>query len=974
MGLTMPDPITAGLSISIAARIIPWVFLKVAGSLWEEDVIQRATKRLGSQFPTMRRELRKTVKTWISDEDVIGAVRATKVGGARAEVADPVVDAFLHHSTIPGLTREAAERIIAAFWAALEQEASIEKFGPWRQENIIRHEAKCIREDIRKEGQKTRALIEAQRPLLQTVGEPQGEDGHWDQRIDDANRFLKERRIQSALATYLQILDDSSEGLCPPRIRYRLNANIGICHIALGNWRKACVHFEKASDIAPEEPLPHWQLGQIRLHDGDIDAAIKHAEAAIAQHNTSVHGWLVKAQAEPTLDFDSLPLVVRESPEFWIVRAHRAFDEEQFIQVEEFAREALGRSHRTPENLVDVSEFLCLAHSGLPVSHMPATIRKDIVRLTSEAIGGFEHNEYPSLAVRALTLRGIALIEEDSDAAYEDFDVAARLGPEDIGPKVGQADVLFRARDYSAALFVLRAVPVDCGDVRVHALRSRIMVHMEPTNPEIEAEIQRGIRALETGVGPPGFLLDLADIATRAELFGLASHILSGVDPESAGAGLSVLRARMAAAEGEFELAEQAYIDASTRAAAVERRDILIEFAGFLSSRDLHGRAADALATAGAIDGPDRLRKFFAAELIQAGQWTQLHELIDGARSEEHLPNWALDGAALLALQRDDLSAARTFLTEMLSRGVDDGSVSVNLAYALLRMGALDEAISILDSLLDNQKLSDVTYANAAKLYFRAECYDAAIRTAYVGWRRHPFHPELESILLNISLQIPDDLSITADPDIVAADTWVRLEDIRGATEVSYFITSDEVIPGRSQEVSANSPTAALLLGKRINDTVVLQPEGIDPVTYRVREIRTAIARTIQEALQRVGTRIDGNQSFIQSVRIDTPDSVRFLAPILSTVYQSQTAREWATTLYHERKLPLALFAKLAGVSIRSAYGHLTTDREELLHTESGSQDSLNKCIAGSAKCTGDSSVGDRAIHIARIEATSGAL
>lgn len=941
----MPDSITAGLSLSLAARLIPSAFLKVGRSLWEKDVIQRATKQLEIQFPTMRRGLRETVKNWISDDGVIDAVRTTKVGGARAEVTEAVVDAFLHHSTIPSLTREAAERFIAAFWSALEQEASIEKTGPWRQENISRHEAKLIREEIRNEGQKTRALIEAQQPLLQTDIEPQGEDGHWDQRIDDANRFLKERKMHSALASYEQILDDSSERPCPPRIRYRLHANIGICHIALGDWQKACLHFLQASDIAPEEPLPHWQLGQIRLHDGDIDAAIGHAEAAIAQDNTNPHSWLVKAQAEPTLDFDSLPTVIRETPEFWIVKAHRAFDEEQYTQVEEFAREALRRSHRSPEQLVDVSELLCLAYDGLPVSQVPTTIRNDIVRLTSEAIEKFEYNEYPSLAVRTLTLRGTALIDEKPDAAYDDFVVAARLEPEGIGPKVGQADVLIRAKDYSGALFVLRAVPVDCGDVRVHALRARIMVRMDPTNPEIEAEILRGMRAVETGMGPPGFLLDLADIATRAELVGIANRIVSRVDMESAPAGLSVIQARMAVSEGEFELAEQAYGAASARAAAGERRDILVEFAGFLSSRSLHGRAAVALAKADTIDGPDRIRKFFAFELSQAGQWTQLQELLDRVRSEGDLPDWALDAASVLALRRDDLGGARAYLTEMLSRGVDSASVSIRLAYALLRMGEPEEATSILDLLLDKEHLSDSTYVDAAKLYFRAGRYEAAIRTAYIGWRRHPFHPELESILLSISLQVPDDLPITADMDIVAADTWVRLEDVRGATEVSYFITSDEAIPGRSQEVSANSPTAALLIGKRINDTVVLQPRGIDPVTYRVRQIRTAVAQTIHEALQRVGTRVDADQGIIQSVRIDTPDSVRFLAPILSTLYQSQTAREWAIALYHERRLPLALFSKLAGVSIRTAYEHLTSTREELLHTELGSPNSLRNAL-----------------------------
>ena len=939
----MADPITVGVSTSVAVRLIPTALLATGKSLWHRDVIQRATTQLELQFPRMRRELRETVKNWISDDAVIDSVRTLKVGGARIDVTETIVDAFLAHSTISGLTREAAERFIVAFWSALEQEASKEESGPWRQENIIRHEAESIRQEIGREGQRTRAaLLETQRLLLQAVFESEDEDRRWDRRIDDANRLLGERKIRSALSAYEQILDDSSGKTCPARIRYRLHANIGTCHMSLGRWPKAGTHFQRALDAVPDEALPHWQLGQIRLHEGDTDAAIEHAEAAIALDRADVHGWLIKAQAQPNLELDDLPSAVCDTAEFWILRAQRAFENAQFPQMDQFARKALGASHRSAEQLVNVAELLFLAHSGLPLSHIPVTVREDIVRLTSEALDKLDYHEYPNLAARALTVRGNALINDAHDAAYDDFVTAIGLRPDDIGPKVGQADVLLRMEDYSAALFALRTVPVDCGDVRVHALRARIMVHMEPTNPEIEAEIMRGVDALTAGGGPAGFLLDLADIATRAQLVGVSNRILSGVDAEAAPAVVSVFRARIAVTEDEFDLAEQAYDVALSRAAPAEQRDILIEFAGFLSFRGLHQRAADALRLAGVIDGPDRLREFFAIELIQSGQWKRLQELVEQARSDDGLPDWALDAAAMLALRRDDLVSARAYLTEMLSRGVSDSSVSIRLAYALLRMGEPEEAVSTLDELFEEEQLDGSIHADAAKLYFQAGHYEAAIRTAYLGWRRDPSHPELELILIGTTLQAPDDLPITSDPDVVAVDTWVRLQDIDGTAETSYFITKDQPLPGRSDEITADSAAAKLLLGKKVNDTVVLQPRGIDPVEYRVREIRTAVVRTVQDGLQRVGTTISDDQPIIQSIRVGTPDSVRFLAPVLSTLYKGQASKEWARKLYHERRLPLARFATLAGVSIRKAYAYLTSAHDEVLFTDSGQPNFLH--------------------------------
>ena len=935
------------IGIAGVTRIVSSALLRLGVSLRTTDPVRRATKRLTSDSRMMRRPLRLTIKRWVSDDDVIHAIHNTQLGGVRATTTDAIVDAFVRHSAIPGLTRDAAVRFIEKFWILLEQEAAKEDSGSRRQENITRYEARRTRAETRRIG----TLIENAIPSLRSVVTQEDGDQRWDQRIDDANRFLTDRKIRSALAVYEQILSDAKAQGFPPRIRYRLHANIGSCHFALDHLQRALTHFDIARDSAPDEALPLWQMGQIHLQQGEPAAALKYAEEAIARDPENVQAWIVALHARDSTDCADVPSHVRDTAEFSLTCAHKALGRGESKKMIGLARRALEKSDRSPEQLVAIAEILVLGSSGPLVAPLPETIRRDVVRLTSEAIDSLPPGELPHFEARALTVKGHALIDFDLTAARQSFEQAFELAPRAVGPRLGLADAFLRAEEYFEALFVLRDLPAESADIRVHVLRARAMACQDPGSAEIETAIRRAMDLVGDDLRGAGFLLDLADTATRAELPDLTDTILAALEFDSIPAVVSLMQARVAMLRGDTQAAHDLYDRAVDAAPTGNRTAIQTEFAGFLASQGHHDLAVDHLRATDPDQRSDDVRGFYARELMQAGEWTELEDFIGRIGGSEDLPDWALDTASMLALRRDDLASARTFLVKLLSRGRDSGSVSIRLAYALIRMGELDEAIAALD-LWCSESFDASMSADAAKLYYHAQEYDAAVRIAYRGWRVDPTDAELEQLLVSLVFRSPTGLPSTTDPHEVTTDSWVRLEEVSGDAEVSYSLTSEVPIPGRVDEIASDSPEAALLLGKRVNDTVTLPPIGIDPVVYRVREIRSNIVGLAQSILRRVGTRLHSGHQAVQSIRIGSPDSVTFLAPVIAKLYKDEASREYARRLYHERRLPLAIFSKLANISMRQAYDYLTSAQDESLHVELGTAPSVATAlqVASSAR------------------------
>jgi tetratricopeptide (TPR) repeat protein len=936
------EPLSLSVAVPLAARTLHPVLLSVGKALLDQGPVLRAIQKTEADYPSLRGGLGESLRAWLSDDTVRNSIQAVQTGGPQVEVNEQLLDAFSRHSAMGEVPRDAAERFLARFLIHLAQEAAQEETGPWRLENITRYEHDQTRSVL---GDRLGALSAQFTDLQGYVSEvfaaqPSGrERSRWNDRINEAKRLSDAGRIRTALHAFEQILREAEGENVEAPIRYRLHLNIGACLVGLDRWDSARNHFEFALDASPGDPLALAHLGQVDLFGGDPETAVTRARAAIAGDPECSVAWLVLLQSVPETEVLDVPEKVRSKSQFALGQAHAALTRGDVSAAEEAATRALQASDRSSYELIEIAQILHVCDAFARGPHDESK-RSTVVRLTTEALENMDEAERPSLAARARTLRGVSAIDTDPTGARKDLQRAVELAPGKASPRVGLAHALLTSEDPEAALFVLGDIPPDQLDSRAHAVHARAMLAAGRPRERVEEAVLAARDQLRTGLIDSSHLrLDLIETAVRAKLLGTAEQLLDEVgqaDPLA----VHVLRARVAVTRVDVDEAEEHYRKALEFAENQDARDIGYEYASFLASEGRTGDAADAFRDAGAENAPPRIQERFAATLISASRWEELQGLLDRVGRAGPLPSWGLEAASMLALRRDDLPRAKAYLEQMIGKGIAAPEASIRLAYALLRMGQAGAACEVLDS-IDHSELTSAALADVAKLYGQGGQPDSAIRAAYHAWRRDPSNPEREALLAGMVFMTSAETRVTTDPLEVAPDTWVLLTAVDGSDDAEFFITTDEPIPGRRHEIRSDSQEAGVLLGRRLNEVVVLRPEDVQPIEFRIREIRTVYVRAAQEAASHIQTRIAQNPLPLQSVRLGEPDSVAFLAPMISVLYRGERSSKGILQLYHQGRIPLALLAETQGVALRQAYIRMTMGGDGPLWAEFGSAESM---------------------------------
>lgn len=912
-------------------------------ALLTTEPTQRAIRTVTDLYPTIRKSLSKALRRWLSDDDVLEALVAVTTGSEPADVTTAMVDALLHHCDhykITDFQREEAERIVAEFWHQFAVEITKSDTALHRLETIVRYEGAKTRDLIRRTSPST-YLSPPPAHVVQrdAAGSSDAEHQQWHDQVDNANRLLDARKVRSALTTYRQILEDLTHIGSISSISFRLHANIGTCLLLLGEWEQAEVHFKKARDFAPDKALPLCQLAQVELRRGRHTEASYYAEEAITRDPEDTSAWLIRLQSDPPPDLGTVPTHVRNEAIYHMIRARRAFDRGDYPNAIQLASEALAKSDRSVMELIDIAEMLYVADSARTASDSGQLVREDVADLCSEAIDLIEFTEWPQLAARALTLRGTCRAADAISDAKADLASAMALAPHQVGPHVAFADLLLGEGKYDQALSILQRVPSSISDFRVHLLRARILTYRDPKDGEIERELRTVLPLLPSGTRISPFLLDLADVATRARLPTLATELLAELPEEIESPPVRALRARLAAVRGDGDVASLEYRAALAEAGAEESPFIACEFAAFLAAAGSHDEAADILSDVSFVEAPVELHPMYAEVLIRGKRWVPLAKLILHHETATSLPAWVLDAASILALQRDDLAGAEEYLATMKAHGSARVVATIRLAYTLLRADRASDALCELSE-LGASELTPDQHESVVRLYFHAGAFEDAAQAAYRSWRIAPTRRS-ETILVMVFLSSPSNLTIFQDLERVAADTSVRLQDVEGQEEVSFTITNDPPLPGQHDEIQMGSGETKPLLGKTVDDLVTLRPEDFDPVEYRIIEIKPALVTAAQRAMQRMATHPGGDERALQTLRLGQPESVRFFTSAISMLHRREALNRELFRVYHAHRCPLGLLAERAGVSVRDVYLHLNLTEGEACYVESGSTESL---------------------------------
>ena len=755
---------------------------------------------------------------------------------------------------------------------------------------------------------------------------PFGDDSVWDKRIDQAKDFFKSGEFSRAHGLLQTTLDEALDRLVDnTRILYRLHINLAICSFASEALEDAESWLRKALQNQPMDDLAEALLARVSLARGEIEAAKRKATSILERNSTQSQAWIViiHTSAEAIAPSD-LPAELREDSNVLLALSEHYRIRGDVVKAMSIARDASQHATANAPSCVSVAETL-LYLGTQPTGTVPVPQDLKLIgNLLQTAIHLIGIVEQSSLLSRAFCARlGLRLIVGDIDGAERDGQRAYRADSTRNEAADMWARALGEGGDATRALFVLEQHESRLEDPRMLALRARLLAEIGGRDSEVERLMRSAMELLSDADDDQRVLFDLADLASKLGASELAEEALGRLQQDTPKHQMSLVLARISRAKGKLSDALGNYAEAFSDAPNNRRIPIAYEYASAAYSLDSYSDTVAILEGVDVDKAPDGIKRIYVYSLIALGRWDKVSAFLQRMASTGDLfAEWALDAASVVALRRDDLEGAAQHLTRLLSQ-TNEGKAEVEsrLAHTLFRMGRSEEAVTLAHRSCAREDVTGVIRFDMAKLFFHAGEYDAAIHTAFAALRELPSSAEVDAVYVNIFGTSPEDIPSKAQVSRVDVDTWVRLRGDDGS-EAKYWIFGDDVKVRSHNELLASSVQGSMLAGRRVGESVPLQPGSVDPMGFRVVEIVSIWAQAFREALRRASTRVSVEQNPIQSIRIGDPPSVKFMSTVTGMLHRSREAQAKVDRLYAEGRVPLAVLGHPARRTCRESYYH----------------------------------------------------
>ena len=411
---------------------------------------------------------------------------------------------------------------------------------------------------------------------------------------------------------------------------------------------------------------------------------------------------------------------------------------------------------------------------------------------------------------------------------------------------------------------------------------------------------------------------------------------------------MSLLHARLAVQLGDLEAANSFFREAVDEAEGENRNQLRVEFGAALYRQGELDAGIEQFELAGADRGDEDARHRFARALYAKGELTRAFALLEAAERDGIGSYWALELGALIAHRRNDPATEERYLERMLVLKPQDVSTALRLGAALLRQGKRERLSALLPDLRMRSDLAGWQMVQTAELHLEAGESEHALPLVYRAVRLEADDPSIQLAFINIFLHREGD-ERGLDPDLVGPNTYTRLEGPHG-DKPSYLILREGPTDIRRDEFLVTDPRVAELLGKRVDDVIVLWPGTSREASYRVVEIKHAIVHAFQDMMAHFGHRHPENTA-IQQFHVGPEPTRDDFAFLFDSLEQSKERGEAVMAMYRTQQMPLGFIAHLLGKKLPDVYAAFSGLRGELLHVEFPDLAALREAVelAGSA-------------------------
>lgn len=737
-------------------------------------------------------------------------------------------------------------------------------------------------------------------------------DERFMRQLDLSKRLLAEEKAAAVLSV-LSILDADLKGQdADPSIRYRAAQHRAAALIQLGRPSEALSAARMALDFDAQGIHALRIAAHAAAEAGDLQLAKTFADRALASDPNDPDVWAMRAQIFAMCDTtpENPPGSIAETEAYQFALAQVAATAGDWPRVEEITAALLARGLRHPRTLY--LRVMALANlSERDESTEGAERRANAIRLADDAIDALA--EDAPLRGKLLVTRS-ELRRQAGDTAGSEEDVKRAIEINDTDPDAvahlaiaqlhgGRADYALQTLRIGAAdeypmLLVIRAQAfAETGDE--HAARR-----------DLDASMSRADEAPQ----PDALRIFAAEAALTLHDAGLAERYLNAISSRSFAAEMqSTLRGRAAFERGDVDAMLEHFRAAASAAPAIKPK-LFAE----LGQRLLRlGRTADAVAVfdeIGLRELAPHAHGEYAGALMEANDLPRAARIVEDAGDPQAAPAWAVSIAADIAVRQGDIARSVALLKILADRRPDDLRLLYELAQRLVAMNQKEAAGNYLDRLVARvSELEPSERMAVAYLLKEASRFADAVPIAFSAFRLAQQDPAMHRGFA--SLLMTADTVQTSFTGAVGDQTYVRLKSDED-TEREYVIYADAPIDPLRNELSLEDATKAQLVGKREGDTFILNPNNWRKTRWTVKEVLPAIVYAARDVVAHFEERFPAEPFFVHMVSMTDDDSVKFLAPVISSLHARKERALTILKLYRENIFPLGFVAGMLGVRI----------------------------------------------------------
>jgi tetratricopeptide (TPR) repeat protein len=737
-------------------------------------------------------------------------------------------------------------------------------------------------------------------------------DERFMRQLDLSKRLLAEEKAATVLSV-LGILDADLKGQdVDPAIRYRAAQHRAAALLQLGRSNESLHAARTALDFDSKGIHALRIAAHAAAETGDLQLAKIFADRALASDPNDPDVWAMRAQISAMCDTspENPPGSIAETEAYQFSIAQVAANAGDWPKVEEITSALLARGLRHPRTLYLRITALANLSEG-DESMEGAERRANAMRLADDAIDALARDA--PLRAKLLVTRS-ELRRQAGDTAGSDEDIKRAIEINDTDPDAvahlaiaqlhaGRADYALQTLRISAAdeypmLLVIRAQAfAETGDE--HAARR-----------DLDASISRADEAPQ----PDALRIFATETALALHDAGLAERYLNAISSRSFAAEMqSTLRGRTAFERGDADAMLEHFRAAATTAPAIKPK-LFAE----LGQRLLRlGRTTDAVSVfdeIGLRELPPHAHREYAGALMEANDLPRAAKIVEEVGDPQTAPAWAVSIAADIAARQGDIARSVALLKILADRRPDDPRLLYELARRLVAMNQTEAAGEHLDRLVARTAdLEPNERMAVAHLLKEASRFADAVPIAFSAFRLAQQDPAMHRGFA--SLLMTEDTVQTNFKGVVGDQTYVRLESDED-TEREYVIYADAPIDPVRNELSLEDAAKAQLVGRREGDTFVMNPDSWPKTRWTVKEVLPAIVYTVRDVVAHFEERFPAEPFFVHMMKMPDEDSVKFLAPIISSLHARKERALSILKLYQENILPLGFVAGMLGVRI----------------------------------------------------------